>query len=88
MTLYCIIYLFLMSILLFVIMGIDKYRAKHFKWRIPESTLFTFAVMGGALGGCLGMILFRHKTRHRRFIWLFPVLAVIHIAIVVVLAYI
>ena len=64
-------------------MGIDKYRAKHFKWRIQERTLFLLAALGGALGGCLGMLAFRHKTRKNAFIWLFPFLLLTQIVVVV-----
>lgn len=49
--------------ILFVLMGIDKYRAKKKMWRIPEKTLLSF----GILGGILGMILFHHKIRVTKF---------------------
>lgn len=48
---------------LFVLMGIDKYRAKKKMWRIPEKTLLSF----GILGGILGMVLFHHKIRLTKF---------------------
>lgn len=51
----------------FALFGIDKYKARHDLWRIPEKTLFLFALLGGSVGAFLGMKLFRHKTRHRRF---------------------
>ncbi|MFS7199611.1 DUF1294 domain-containing protein [Carnobacterium divergens] len=49
--------------ILFVLMGIDKYRAKKKMWRIPEKTLLSF----GILGGILGMVLFHHKIRLTKF---------------------
>ena len=57
-------YLIAVNVLAFVLMGIDKRRAKKNAWRIPEKTLFLPAIFGGALGGVAGMRLFRHKTRH------------------------
>lgn len=48
---------------LLMAMGIDKLKARAGKWRIPERTLFLLAAMGGALGGMLGMLAFRHKTK-------------------------
>ena len=51
----------------FVLMGVDKYRAIRKKWRIPERTLLGACALFGALGGYLGMQVFRHKTRHFRF---------------------
>lgn len=64
-----------MSIVLFILMGVDKARAKRGAYRIPEARLFFFALLGGAVGGTLGMLLFRHKTRHWYFAFGFPVLA-------------
>ena len=55
------------------------------KRRIPEKTLFAFAVVGGALGGTLGMYGFRHKTLHKTFAIGFPLLAIVQIAAVVFL---
>ena len=80
---YVLVYCTVLSTVLFVLMGVDKYRAKHFKWRIRERTLFLFAVLGGALGGCLGMVFFRHKTRKNSFAWLFPLLLLAQIAVIV-----
>ncbi|MFC5558340.1 DUF1294 domain-containing protein [Ureibacillus thermophilus] len=72
-------YVFIASAVCFALMGIDKSRAKKKKWRISEKTLFTFAIIGGACGGVVAMILFRHKTRHAPFIFGFPMLAMIQI---------
>lgn len=66
-------------------MGLDKLFAKLQKRRIPEKTLFVFAIVGGALGGTLGMYGFRHKTLHKTFAIGFPLLAIVQIAAVVFL---
>ena len=58
------IYLFLMNIIGFSQMGIDKKRDVRGAWRISEASLFLTALLGGALGSTLGMHYFRHKTRH------------------------
>lgn len=60
-------YLLLMSLVLFAFMGADKRRAKRRAWRVPERTLFWLAALGGGLGGVLGMLAFRHKTKHTSF---------------------
>ena len=57
-----------LSLLLFACMGADKRRAQCGRWRIPEKRLFLFAALGGAVGGLLGMYLFRHKTKHWYFV--------------------
>lgn len=81
---YLIFFLIGMSLVLFVVMGVDKFRAQRHKWRITERTLLLLAAVGGALGGCLGMLLFRHKTRHTLFRWSFPLLLVLEIVIVTI----
>lgn len=65
------------SILLFILMGLDKLKAIKKKRRIPEKVLFLFAIIGGAAGGTLGMLSFRHKTRHWYFAVFFPLLMVL-----------
>ena len=77
-----IIYLFAaISLVTFLIYGIDKMLAKAGAWRIPEKLLLGFSLLGGGIGGALGMSLFRHKTRH----WYFVVLNAVGIAIQVAL---
>ena len=67
----------LMSIVLLVVMGVDKKRSKNHGRRVPENTLFTLALLGGAMGGILGMQLFRHKTKKMKFMVGFPILALL-----------
>lgn len=76
-----ILYLILINIISFASMGIDKYKAKHNKWRIPEKTLFLLSGIGGSLGAYLGMYAFHHKTKHTYFVIGFPTILLIHIII-------
>lgn len=48
----------------FVLYGADKSKARRGAWRIPEKVLLGISFFGGAAGGLLGMVLFRHKTKH------------------------
>ena len=84
---YIVSYLIIINLIGFVIMGVDKLKAKKRAWRIPESTLFVVALIGGSLGTTVGMHVFRHKTRHWYFLYGMPAILVIQIAIVVVLIY-
>jgi uncharacterized membrane protein YsdA (DUF1294 family) len=68
------LYLLAVNAAAFILMGVDKRRAKRERWRIPEKTLFLPAVLGGALGGVAGMRLFHHKTKHWYFRYGFPLL--------------
>ena len=73
-------YLIAVNVLAFVLMGLDKRRAKKNAWRIPERTLFLPVIFGGALRGVAGMRLFRHKTRHWYFQYGFPLLLLLQLA--------
>jgi len=75
MTTILLIYFVIVNIVLLFDMGADKKFARENRNRIPERTLFLFAVLGGAAGGTLGMMLFHHKTRKPIFRYGFPVLA-------------
>ena len=61
---YYLIYIAMMSVTGFMLYGIDKYKAMHSRFRIRESVLLSVGIMGGAAGTILGMLVFRHKTRH------------------------
>ena len=75
------LYLLLVNVAAFLVMGLDKRRAKRDKWRISEKALFLPAVLGGALGGVLGMRTFRHKTQHWDFRFGFPLLLVLQVVL-------
>lgn len=76
-----IIYFIVVNLAAFGLMGIDKSNAKSGAWRIPERTLFLPVLLGGGVGGCLGMRVFRHKTKHMLFIAGFPAITVFEIAV-------
>ena len=79
------IYLLILNILGFAVMGIDKRRAIRSAFRIPEATLFAIAILGGSIGSILGMHLFRHKTKHWYFLFGMPIILILQIALVVFL---
>lgn len=61
------VYILAVSLLTWILFGLDKWKAIHGKWRIRESTLLGLSLIGGAAGGLAGMYLFRHKIRKMRF---------------------
>jgi len=75
-------YLLIVNLAAFLLMGVDKARAKKDRWRVPEKTLFLPVVLGGIIGGILGMRVFRHKTQHWYFRIGFPLILVLQIALV------
>ncbi|MGN0346626.1 MAG: DUF1294 domain-containing protein [Lachnospiraceae bacterium] len=81
-------YIVVLNIVGFVSMGMDKYKARHHLWRIPEKTLFLIALLGGSLGSLLGMYMFRHKTKHSYFVIGMPAIFILQIVIVGILLFI
>lgn len=66
------------NVIVFAMYGIDKYKATHKKWRIPEATLIGAAVFG-VFGALLGMKVFHHKTKKPKFYITVPVILVLEL---------
>lgn len=80
-------YLLLINAAGFLLMLVDKWKAKKNRWRIRESTLLLVAALGGSVGSLAGMYLFRHKTLHLKFTLGIPlILAAQCIAVVLAMA--
>lgn len=75
-------YLLFMNLTGFVLMGADKHKAKKGAWRISERTLFLTAILGGSIGSILGMYIFRHKTRHKKFVIGMPAVMLVQIMLI------
>lgn len=73
----------IMNIVAFMLMKIDKKRARQHERRISERTLFLAAGLFGGIGGTLGMFVFHHKTNHWNFRAFFPSLMIIQIVIII-----
>ena len=74
-----IIYLIIINLTGILIMFIDKNRAIHKEWRIPEKNLIGISIIGGSIGMLLGMNVFRHKTKHLKFTIGIPLILIIQI---------
>ena len=74
-------YLLAINAVAFIVYGIDKYKAKKAKWRIPEATLLLLAVLGGSVGAWMGMNIWHHKTMHKKFKYGIPAILLIQIAL-------
>lgn len=57
----------LMNAAAFLTVRADKIRAENNRRRIRENTLFILAVLGGSPGLFASMLIFRHKTKHKKF---------------------
>ncbi|MBO6080008.1 MAG: DUF1294 domain-containing protein [Bacteroidales bacterium] len=78
-----VFYLVILNVLTFLLYGIDKWKAKHSRWRIPESLLLGMAAVGGSVGAWLGMRVWRHKTQHKKFRYGVPAILVAQIVLLV-----
>lgn len=78
-----LVYLAIVNIVGFAMMGIDKQKAIRGAWRIPEASLFLAAIVGGSIGSILGMQVFRHKTKHWYFKYGMPAILILQVAILI-----
>lgn len=69
----------IINIVTFIIYGIDKYKAKKGKWRIPENSLIGLAIIGGSIGAYIGMRVWHHKTMHLKFKYGIPLIIIIQL---------
>jgi uncharacterized membrane protein YsdA (DUF1294 family) len=74
-------YLVTINAITFLTYGIDKLKAMKNKWRIPEATLLLLAVTGGSLGAFLGMVVWHHKTMHKKFKYGIPLIIVLQLGL-------
>ena len=70
---YLLGYLFVVNLISLIIYIIDKYAASRSENRVRESYLLLSGVIGGVIGSLIGMILFRHKTKKKKF-WILNIL--------------
>ncbi|HHT63233.1 MAG: DUF1294 domain-containing protein [Bacillota bacterium] len=76
-----IIYYIVLNCWAFIFMGWDKHQARRKGKRISEKTLLLLALGGGFVGAYGGMKVFRHKTRHRYFVFVFVISLLVHMII-------
>ena len=84
---YVIIYLLVINVLGFMLMGIDKFKALKGYWRIPEKTLFIVTFLFGGFGTIIGMKVFHHKNKKWYFNIGFPVILISEIALAIYLIF-
>ena len=77
-----LIYLAVINVVAFFMYGVDKWKAKRSKWRIPEATLLLMAILGGSIGTWMGMKVWHHKTQHKKFKYGVPAIIIIQLALI------
>lgn len=76
-------YLILINTITFLIFGVDKFLAIKRYFRIPESALLGLSLVGGCFGAVFSMLIFRHKTKKRRFQIIIPLTILLWIDIII-----
>lgn len=76
-----VIYLLIMNIWALTLFGADKAKAKRKQRRVRESKLFKVCFFGGAVGGLIGMNVFRHKTLKKKFSVGIPIMFVLQLVL-------
>ena len=75
----------ILNVITFFLYGIDKWKAKKNRWRIPESILLLLAVLGGSIGAWMGMKIWHHKTMHKKFKYGIPLIMILQIGMLLYL---
>lgn len=78
-ALYCLL---AVNAVAFVAYGVDKWKARRARWRIPESTLLGLAVIGGSIGAWAGMKVWHHKTLHQKFRYGIPAIFALQLIVI------
>ncbi|MBR3864990.1 MAG: DUF1294 domain-containing protein [Clostridia bacterium] len=76
-----LIYIAVLSVITLILYGIDKIKAINGWYRIPEAVLLSSSLLGGGVGGIVGMLLFRHKTKHWYFFAVNIIAIILHASV-------
>ena len=87
MVLNFLLYELIVSLISVLICIYDKYAAKKGKWRIRESTLLGFSIVGGSVAMLITMKIIRHKTKHKKFMIGIPVIIILQLAFILYFCY-
>lgn len=77
-------YFIIINVIEFILMGLDKFFSIKKIYRIPEIVLLVIPFLGGSIGGIIGMVLFRHKTKKIKFKILFIMSLIVNILYIVI----
>lgn len=78
-------YLLSVNVVAFILFGVDKYNARKGNRRIREVTLLAMAALGGSIGAWVGMRIWHHKTKHRKFRYGIPFIILLQIVMIIIL---
>ena len=76
--LFFLFYSIVINITSFIMFRVDKRKSEKNLYRINENTLLLLCLFGGAIGGLMGMVVFKHKLGKKRFYIGIPVLIILN----------
>ena len=79
---YAVLVLIVWNVTTFLLFGLDKRKAIKKQWRISEKTLIGASFAMGAVGSLIGMKLFKHKTKHKKFVILLPIAVLVNLVVI------
>lgn len=79
---FIVVILAILNIFGFVLVSLDKYKAKNKLWRIPERSFFLLSILGGSIGVYVGLFFFNHKTRNWYFMAVIPLIILAQIVFI------
>ena len=82
-----LIYSAAISLVTAAVTCLDKIFAKKHMRRIPEATLLSLALFGGAVAEYAVMKLIRHKTLHKKFMTGLPVIIALQLSAIAAIIY-
>ncbi len=71
------------NVIAFLMYAIDKAKAENHAFRTPEASLIGIALLFGSYGALFGMVAFRHKTKHIKFLTVVPAAFLVQTAFIV-----
>ena len=77
------IYIIIINLISFLTYAIDKIKSIKHEYRVPENVLLILSLFGGAIGSLLSMMLFHHKTRKVKFLFVNSILTIIWLYIII-----
>lgn len=80
-----VVYLSVINIISFIVIAIDKGKAKKKNYRISENTIIVLSIIGGSVGTLMGMTMFRHKTKKKKFYIGVPIIYLINQIIIIII---
>ena len=80
------IYFLIINLITFLAFLIDKRKAVHNKYRIPENVLISLCIIGGFIGAMSSMIIFKHKLYKKKFTITVPLISLVYLVVFVLIS--